>query len=497
MRIQNYGIRDNAFIIIYTYLCTMAMIIMFKHKKRLVNQIRRCLILTSCFAFLLVFIEWVLDITSFTCISFTIPVLTTLFLFHYNAYDRKTGSLDYYTFKSYLYEIKNKEFAMITLQLKNFVLDSDTEISINFLDSMQKIFKDVQYKLFRTSDNTMTLIYEKKYITKETMLKIKKQVEDKLNYLYQRYGIPYKLVYVNSEKKFDCNDYIELNKITLSKIPYETCHICSPQDIKDYNFMKALHNTLIDIREKNNLEDERVIIYFQPIVDINNNTCTMAEALIRLKINGKIYYPNDFLPIAEANNCSHILTKIVLNKVCKGIKELESDRYNINKVSINLSITDFMITDNYTAFIDIVQNKNNMNFNKIAFEILENTDKKAQDNLKNVMTVMKKLTDVEFYLDDFGDGYSNLQRLIALPIDVVKFDKTILDAMAKNHRIRPSIQEYIKNLHKAGYRVLFEGVENELDVAICKESNCDYLQGFIYSKPVPLNELKQFLDKKE
>jgi EAL domain-containing protein (putative c-di-GMP-specific phosphodiesterase class I) len=144
---------------------------------------------------------------------------------------------------------------------------------------------------------------------------------------------------------------------------------------------------------------------------------------MRLNINGEMYYPKDFLPVVEKENYSHFITKAVLNKVCKHIKQLEHEKYNFDKISVNLSTEDLLINDGYKTLINIVEKVNGISFEKIAFEILEGTDKVSYEPLVKTMVALKTVTDVEFYLDDFGTGYSNLSRLLSLPISIVKFDK--------------------------------------------------------------------------
>jgi EAL domain-containing protein (putative c-di-GMP-specific phosphodiesterase class I) len=250
------------------------------------------------------------------------------------------------------------------------------------------------------------------------------------------------------------------------------------------------------MQQNNAINDERIVVYYQPIVN-QDGKCVKAEALLRLNIDGTMYYPGDFLPVVENENYSHFITKAVLNKVCGHIKLLESQGYEFEKISINLSTEDLLINDGYKDLIDIVENKHKMTFQKIAFEILENTDKVQYEPLVRAMTAFKSITDVEFYLDDFGSGYSNLLRLLSLPVSIIKFDKDILKKIRKNSSIFSTVKTNVETFLEAGYNILFEGVEDEVDIASCKQMNADFLQGYAYSKPVELEAVKTFFNKAE
>ena len=133
-------------------------------------------------------------------------------------------------------------------------------------------------------------------------------------------------------------------------------------------------------------------------------------------------------------------------------------------------------------------------YEKVAIELTESWNETEFDNIKNTITSLQKLG-IKFYLDDFGTGYSNFERIIGLPIDVIKFDRSLTILAGKNAESRymvGSFSDIFKNSH---YEILFEGVENEKDEDQCKQMNALYLQGYKYSKPIPIEELTRFLGR--
>lgn len=104
---------------------------------------------------------------------------------------------------------------------------------------------------------------------------------------------------------------------------------------------------------------------------------------------------------------------------------------------------------------------------------------------------------IKFYLDDFGTGYSNFARIIGLPIDIIKFDRSLTIMSGKDAESRYLVESFSDIFDNSQYQILFEGVEDENDETRCKEMKDLYLQGYKYSKPIPMEQLENFLEKCE
>ena len=101
---------------------------------------------------------------------------------------------------------------------------------------------------------------------------------------------------------------------------------------------------------------------------------------------------------------------------------------------------------------------------------------------------------IRLYLDDFGTGYSSIARVTSYPFSVIKIDKEVLDIAVTNPCMQELIEKIISILKKYGYKVLMEGVENEQGKQFSLNSKVDYIQGFLYAKPVPLEELVRYFE---
>ena len=137
---------------------------------------------------------------------------------------------------------------------------------------------------------------------------------------------------------------------------------------------------------------------------------------------------------------------------------------------------------------------NGVPYEKIAVELTESRNEKDFKSVKRIMKELQGLG-IKFYLDDFGTGYSNFERIIGLPIDIIKFDRSLTILASKNDESRFMVGSFSEIFKKADYQILFEGVEDERDESQCIDMDAMYLQGYKYSKPIPIEQLENFLGK--
>lgn len=247
-----------------------------------------------------------------------------------------------------------------------------------------------------------------------------------------------------------------------------------------------------DIVQQKDPFDERVICYAQPIYDTHTHSFRQAEVLMRLKVGEIIVGPQKFIHLAEKNGSIVDLTCILLNKVCHAMSTLLANS-NFDRISINLSPA--MLSGS-----EIAQNTqqlfktNRAKLQKLCVELTEQAitgTKEEQDALRSRMNGMSQ-AGIRLYLDDFGTGYSSIARVTSYPFSVIKIDKEVLDIAVTNPCMQELIKKIISILKKYGYEVLMEGVENEQGKQFSLNSKVDYIQGFLYAKPVPLEELVNY-----
>ena len=161
------------------------------------------------------------------------------------------------------------------------------------------------------------------------------------------------------------------------------------------------------------------------------------------------------------------------------------------RVSVNFSAIDIR----YDTFCDEVKSiidQNGLEYDKIAVEITESRSE-ADFNLMKQRVIQLQDLGIKFYLDDFGTGYSNFERIMEIPFDIIKFDRSMLMESHRSTSSQYMVKTFANMFNDLRYAVLFEGVENDSDEDRCIMMKAQYLQGYKYSKPIPIEELRRFL----
>ena len=230
------------------------------------------------------------------------------------------------------------------------------------------------------------------------------------------------------------------------------------------------------------LENNEFRLYYQPQVDIKNGNIIGAEALIRWFHKEKgIIYPDKFIPIAEETGLISKIGEWVLREACSQIKKWQNVNLGLLKVSVNLSSQQFLKSD-LTEIVKDTLFKTELKPECLELEITESMTMEVNYSIKT-LTELNDLG-VKISIDDFGTGYSSLSYLKKFPIDYLKIDKSfVLDIM--NDKSDANIVETIISMaHNLGLKVIAEGVEDKQQLRFLQLRNCDYVQGYFFSRPI-------------
>lgn len=487
---QNYYL--DLFRFFYVYYVILIWGLMILNKMKFITKMYNCLRNVILISFLMMAVQDSSQDASLVCITFSLPILVVLFLFHYNAYDYETGTLDFRAFDAYIRDMKKKRFTMLYLYLKDPTPEKMHELTVEFYHFNERYFKNPC--TFRLRDNKMALIYEDDK-NKEAEQQIPVLIED-FNELYEQYQIDYRIVIIKSDHSLHgAHEYLALDEFLEGRMDINTVYFCKDKDIAAFGKTLYIMKELKDICEKGDMEDERVLTYCQPILNIEENVFTSAEVLMRLKLPDiGIVFPDQFIPLAEKKDYIHTLSKIILNKACKEMNSLDKKGYYLERISINFSVQELR-DKNFSKDVLEIIDANNVKYGRIAIELTESRNETDFEKMKKVMNELHGLG-MKFYLDDFGTGYSNFERIIDLPIDVIKFDRSLTLLAGKNLESRYLVGSFSEIFKKSEYQVLFEGVENAEDERICQDMQAHFLQGYKYSKPIPMEQLTEFLSPK-
>ena len=256
-----------------------------------------------------------------------------------------------------------------------------------------------------------------------------------------------------------------------------------------YERYQVIRKEVLDIATEYNLDDVRVLVYCQPIKD-SQGVFTSAEALMRLNIQDYgVVYPDEFIPVIEALGVIHEFSMIILSKVCTYLHSTHSGV--IKRISVNFSVME-LASNNFIRDFERVVNLNDVDFSKVGVEFTESIGEIDLIRFRNIVSHLTGLG-CSVYLDDFGTGYSNYDRLIGLGITIVKFDRSLIVLASQDKKAESMLYTFTEVFKNMGIKVLFEGIETEQHELLSKRGGVDYLQGYKYSMPIPIESLDTFL----
>lgn len=253
--------------------------------------------------------------------------------------------------------------------------------------------------------------------------------------------------------------------------------------VEDMNIEK--HNREMKIRRMlaEAVENDGFEVFYQPIYSLSEEKFVSAEALVRLKDQSIGYVsPEEFIGIAEQSGYITQIGEFVFETVCRFIKEENPKKYGIRSIAVNLSIVQCLQNTLVAKFHEIMR-KYDVDAESVRLEITESAA--ARNN--SIMQCVDVLHDggIQFALDDFGSGYSNVEYLFKFPFYMVKIDKLMLWEALQNERAMIALRNTIRMIKELGLKVVVEGVETQESVDCLREQNCDFLQGYFFSKPIP------------
>jgi EAL domain-containing protein (putative c-di-GMP-specific phosphodiesterase class I) len=312
---------------------------------------------------------------------------------------------------------------------------------------------------------------------------------------YEKLRLDYKIVICESliDLKIK-NDCAALINSVHRHMDINSVHRIIQTDVDGFMRYEYILSELTDIVRGGNLRDPRVLAYCQPVYNISTGKYDTAEALMRLRLSEiGMVFPDQFIPLAEENGYIHSLTKIILQRTCDEIRYLVKENYDVKRISVNVSVLE-MRDESFITDIEKIIKESEIPKDKIAIEI---TESQNDDDFMIMKDKVDRLKDmgIKIYLDDFGTGYSNMERIMELPFDIIKFDRSLVLASSTDNRSEKMVGSLAEMFSDLNYSVLYEGVETEDDEKRCTELSASYLQGYKYSKPIPIERLTEYFER--
>lgn len=488
----------SVFLYGYLGLVMVSIFLMLVFRKRLHKRVMLGFYGTITISFLILYIQKTHGQSSFTASTFLFPIIAMLYLIHVNPVNIELGSISIRALEDMVnYNFKHgHKLLFMSLYLPGFDVEGRTlpkELQDSIRRNSSQFFSDAV--LFQVSYGHVVLV---------NRIDGNSNYSEKLKALlnafekeHQKYQNDYKIVIgASSDDVSRENEYVSIIKSIHRYMQLNEVHMVVQEDLTKYKEYKAILAALNSISHRHDPNDPRVQVYCQPVYNIMTKTYDTAEVLMRLDLPDiGLVYPDKFISIAEESGLINILTKIILHKTCTEIRKLTSEGYLFDRISVNISIVDLR-QESFTSDIDWIIHTSGISSDKLALEITESQNEEEFKVIKSRINELKG-RGITFYLDDFGTGYSNLERIMELPFDIIKFDRSLVNASSNDERSQMMVRSMANLFSQLQYAVLYEGIETDNDESRCINMSARYLQGYKYSHPVPITELRKFFSRKE
>ncbi|WP_296823229.1 bifunctional diguanylate cyclase/phosphodiesterase [Sulfurovum sp.] len=396
--------------------------------------------------------------------------------------------------------LNDKKLALVLLDIDNFSklrsiigYEQANIILIKVADYLDTLAKEHGFSVYHTYHNNFLLVVPDINASKEILSLVQiiqkrlasfYRMEDTRLHLTASVGIS---IYPDSGSTLNLfdNAYKALNQA--ENHGFGRVHIYIPSDIQhDYNEL-ILHNEMHEALKKDEFE-----IYYQPIVEAKTKEVVAAEALIRWNHpKYGIIPPAVFIPLMEKTGFIIELGRYMLEEILRQQKRWELFQFKQIEVSINITLLEIEsegFVENVAKQLQLHQIRPEL----IKYEITEGSAMISEELTRKQFLALKKLG-IPIALDDFGTGYTSFSYLKKFPADVLKIDKTLVDYILTNNEDQRIVKAMIELGHNLGVKIVVEGIENKRMYELIASYGCDYMQGYYFSKPLPVFEFQKLL----
>ena len=262
-----------------------------------------------------------------------------------------------------------------------------------------------------------------------------------------------------------------------------------------------LHQVVLSEQQLTNSMEEALLqrqfeVYYQPVVDLNTGDVVSAEALVRWNHPEKgMVSPGFFIPFFEHNGFIIKLDAYIREEVCRNMMELRRRGLRNIPVSVNVSRLEFYDPNLCRSIIDLTE-RYRLEPQMMRLEITESA---YTDNPQQLLAAMKELQNYGFQvlMDDFGSGYSSLNMLKDVPVDILKMDMKFLEDQGISGRGPEILASLVRMAKKLGMRTIAEGIETKEQGDFLRSVGCEYGQGYYYARPMPADSFTSLLMARE
>ena len=321
------------------------------------------------------------------------------------------------------------------------------------------------------------------------------RINEQLSSLKDKDGVEYGIklyfgIYQVVDKNESVSAMLEKANLALKRVTHSMQHLVH-MGVYDEKDKKQLgREKELEMKMERALRNGEFIPYLQPKYELENETIGGAEALVRWMdpVEGMIV-PNEFIPLFEKNGFIVELDLYMFEQVCRLVEKWNKNGYRIIPISVNMSRGHFSVPGFFERYMKILS-RYDVPDRSIEIELTESL-------FYNEMSMLKELIDkiheagMLCSIDDFGSGYSSLNMLKEVEVDALKLDRVFFKETEDNKRSKSVINSVIHLAQDLELRTISEGVEVRSQVDYLKEAECDYIQGYIFARPMPVSDFEK------
>lgn len=319
------------------------------------------------------------------------------------------------------------------------------------------------------------------------------------------------LLYLNEPFNLDCGQFFVTASIGIAFYPSEGENIdnlmkraaaamFSTQKLGGNNYqfytgnidVSSAESLVLEANLRRALDRNEFQVYYQPLVNLYSGNIVGAEALVRWlsPLRGMVS-PADFIPLAEETGLIVPIGEWVLQTACAQTKIWQDAGFSFSRISVNLSARQFSQPNLSQKIVQILETTN---LHPSALE-LELTESSLVENADSAIATLNELKELGIHIaiDDFGTGYASLSYLKQFPFDTLKIDRSFVRNVTSDSQNTAIMTAVIQLAHNLNLKVTAEGVETEAELNFLGEQQCDTMQGYFFSRPIPAAEFEKLL----
>lgn len=401
---------------------------------------------------------------------------------------RELGCFNGYALEQYLGQLfgRKKPFYMIQFSIEDNLADLKTMVERILRNSVMQ--KEVY--LFKLIGSDFLLITEKEELYGSIVEWTQNELKNELDH-YKRTPVicSRNALDVGSAQKVIPFVHYLFERFKGRKITLD--NEVSSDVLESFLVQEKMQNEILTA-----LKEDRVEVFLQPIYDTHSQRFVSAEALVRIRTaKGDLIPPGLFIPVAEKSGSIIALGERIFEKTCEFISSGKMQKLGVEYIEVNLSVFQCE-QENLAETLSGVMERYKVNPSAINLEITESATLSAKEIL---LSNMEKLIakGCSFSLDDFGKGESNLMYIVDMPVSIVKMDYDLTKAFFKSEKARHVVYSVVKMAHDMGLSVVSEGIETKEELDALIHAGVDYIQGYYFSRPLPLNDFIKYLEMRE